>query len=85
MSGLRNPPETNETNETNIRQTTIEPQTQTLTDIFFDWLDKAEAIEAIPSGSSPGPDGIPVKMLKSAKVPISRMLCLLFHQVVRSS
>ena len=50
-----------------------------LTDVHFDWMDFVEAIEAIPNGSSPGPDGIPAVMIKKAKVPIGRMLCYFFR------
>ena len=39
----------------------------------------SEAIEAIPAGAAPGPDGIAFIMLKKAKVPISRLLVILFR------
>ena len=48
-------------------------------DLFFDWNDFCDAIDAIPSGAAPGPDGIPAIMLKKAKVPISRLLVILFR------
>ena len=53
-----------------------------MTDVNFDWMDFIEAIEAIPNGSFPGPDGIPTNMIKKAKVPIARMLCFLFRTSV---
>jgi hypothetical protein len=46
--------------------------------LFFDWTDFCEAIQAIPPGAAPGPEGIPAIMLKKAMVPISRLLCILF-------
>ena len=41
---------------------------------FFDYTDITLAIEDIPSGASPGPDGVPPSILKRAKVNIARML-----------
>ena len=77
VSGRQNPRDKSQTPKNNPHwHTTTEP----MTDIFFDWLDISEAIEAIPNGSSPGPDGSPVKMLKSEKVPILRMLCVLVRR-----
>ena len=46
-----------------------------ITDLFFDW----EAIDQIPAGAAPGPDGILAIMLKKAKVPMSRLLVILFR------
>ena len=50
-----------------------------ITDLFFDWEDFCEAIDEIPAGAAPGPDGIPAIMLKKAKVPMSRLLVILFR------
>ena len=57
-----------------------EPETHSkITDVFFDWEDFCDAIDAIPAGAAPGPDGIPAIMMKKAKVPISRLLVFLFR------
>ena len=45
-----------------------------MVDVNFDWIDFVEAIEAIPNGSYPGPDGVPTIMIMKAKVPLGRML-----------
>ena len=45
---------------------------------FFDYTDVPLAIEVIPSGASPGPDGVPPSILKRAKVNIARMLEIIF-------
>ena len=37
------------------------------------------AIDAIPSGAAPGPDGIPAIMMKKAKRTLSRILCDIFQ------
>ena len=47
--------------------------------LFFDWKDMCEAIDAIPTRAAPGPDSIPAIMLKKAKVPVSRLLAILFR------
>ena len=49
-----------------------------MVDVNFDWIDFVEAIEAIPNGSYPGPDGVPTIMIMKAKVPLGRMLWHLF-------
>ena len=45
---------------------------------FFDYHDVVLAIEDIPSGASPGPDGVPPRILKGAKTTIARMLVVIF-------
>ena len=69
----------NDQDQDNPLNSTVESKPPPMTDVFFDYLDLVQAIEAIPNGSSPGPDGIPTVMLKRAKVPIARMLYCLFR------
>ena len=57
----------------------MSPTPPKVTDIFFNWEIFCEAIDAIPTRAAPGPDGIPAIMLKKAKVPISRLLVILFR------
>ena len=52
--------------------------TPEITDSFLDYIDVTLAIEDIPSGASPGPDGVPPSILKKAKVNIARMLVVVF-------
>ena len=49
-----------------------------------DWEDLSEAVDSIPGGSSPGPDGIPAILLKKAKKPISRILCKLMKKTLET-
>ena len=49
-----------------------------------DWADLSEAIDSIPAGASPGPDGIPAILLKKAKKPLSRMLCKLMKKTLET-
>ena len=51
---------------------------------FFDSSDVTLAIEDIPSGASPGPDGVPPIILKKAKVNISRMLVIVFQSSIEN-
>ena len=54
------------------------PNDLELTEIHFHWEDFCEAIDNIPTGASCGPDGVPAVLLKMAKIPISRMLSIIF-------
>ena len=57
---------------------------ETMTHMEFDWKDISLAIDNIPSGSSPGPDGIPVILLKKTKKPISRILTKILKASLRT-
>ena len=52
---------------------------QKMSGAFFDWVDVTLAIEEIPSGSAPGPDGVPPCLLKKSKRNIARMLIVIFQ------
>ena len=47
-----------------------------------DWQDVMMAIESIPTGAAPGPDGVPVILLKTAKIPMSRIICKLLNKTL---
>ena len=47
--------------------------------VFFDNIDVILAIDDIPNGASPGPDGVPPCLLKKSKVYISRMLVKIYQ------
>ena len=47
-------------------------------DLFLDIVDVTMAIEKIPNGASPGPDGVPVCLLKNSKINIARMLVQIY-------
>ena len=49
-----------------------------------DWIDVAEAIESIPGGAAPGPDGIPAILLKKAKKPMSRIISKLLDKTLQT-
>ena len=49
---------------------------------FFNYTDITLAIEDIPSGTSPGPDGVPPNILKRAKLNIARMLEIIFKSSI---
>ena len=58
----------------------LQPQkTQELDGVFFDFTDVTLAIENIPNGASPGPDGVPPCLLKKSKVNIARMLLVIWQ------
>ena len=59
-------------------------QTPEIENSYFDYTDVTLAIEDIPSGASPGPDGVPPCILKRAKVNISRMLVVVFKSSMES-
>ena len=61
-----------------VAQQRQQENSQKLEEIFFDYSDVMLAIEDIPNGASPGPDGVPPCLLKKAKVNISRMLMIIF-------
>ena len=50
-----------------------------LTDIHFDYMDIADAIEQLSGRSGPGPDGIPAILLKKAKITVSLILKNIFQ------
>ena len=50
--------------------------------VHFSPEDFQDEIDAIPAGSSSGQDGITAVMLKKAKIPISRILCLIFEDSI---
>ena len=52
--------------------------------IFIDYVDVTLAIEKIPNGASPGPDGVPVCLLKNSKVNIARMLVNIYKSSIES-
>ena len=47
--------------------------------VFFDFTDVTLAIDSIPHGASPGPDGVPPSLLKKSKVNIARMLLVIWQ------
>ena len=51
---------------------------QKLEGAFFDIMDVTLAIDEIPSGACPGPDGVPPCLLKKSKMNIARMLILIY-------
>ena len=53
---------------------------QKIEGVFFDFMDVTLAINDIPSGAAPGPDGVPPCLLKKAKVNIARMLILIWQE-----
>ena len=53
---------------------------QELDGVFFDFTDVTLAIENIPNGASPGPDGVPPCLLKKAKVNIARMILIIWQE-----
>ena len=53
-------------------------------DIFFSWEDFSSAIDSIPGGAAPGPDGVSGTVLKMAKKPISRMLSKIMKKSLSS-
>ena len=53
-------------------------------DIFLDYVDVTMAIEKIPNGASPGPDGVPVCLLKNSKINIARMLVHIYKSSVET-
>ena len=55
-----------------------------ITDIVTDWQDFVLAKEAIPDGAACGPDGVPVRMIKKAKVPISRLINKAFQSSLQT-
>ena len=65
-----------------LAQRPADPPTQEpAMEIFnFSWEDFSAAIDAIPAGASPGPDGIPAIMLKKTRKTTSRILCDIFKQ-----
>ena len=48
-----------------------------------DWQDVILAIESIPTGAAPGPDGVPAILLKRAKTPMSRIICKLLNKTLQ--
>ena len=52
--------------------------------IFIDYVDVTLAIEKIPNGASPGPDGVPVCILKNSKVNIARMLVNIYKSSIET-
>ena len=57
------------------------PPNPEMTDIFFDHLDVMQAINKIPNGSSPGPDGVPPSLLKNGGSSIALWL----NNILKSS
>ena len=55
-----------------------------ITNIVTDWQDFVLAIEAIPDGAACGPDGVPARMLKKAKIPISRLINKVFQSSLQT-
>ena len=49
-----------------------------------DWLDVCTAIESIPGGAAPGPDGVPAILLKSSKKPMSRIICKILNKTLET-
>ena len=50
--------------------------------LIFHSNDICEAIESIPNGASPGPDGISTILLKKLKSPLSRILCKILRNSI---
>ena len=48
--------------------------------VFFDSTDVTLAIDSIPNGASPGPDGVPPCLLKKAKIHVARMLLVIWQE-----
>ena len=75
-----------------FHQTTINSENSTLKkvpneqkrELFFSWEDFSSAIDSIPRGAAPGPDGISATVLKMAKKPIARMLCKIMKKSLSS-
>jgi hypothetical protein len=65
-----------------LSDSTDKPNSPSLIDVHFDWMDFSEAIDNIPAGPSPGPHGVPAVTLKRAKVPIARLMCVLFRKTM---
>ena len=57
-------------NDSQDNQAKLAEEQEEMTCMTCDWLDVSKAIESVPGGAAPGPDGIPAILLKSAKIPM---------------
>ena len=75
--------ESEKTSQCTLRKAEQE-KTESLEGVFFYFTDVILAINDIPNGASPGPDGVPPCMLKKYKINISRMLILIWQESYES-
>ena len=66
-------------NSTNIEALAEEPGPRCMTDLHFGQEHIANAIKNIPSHSSPGPDGIPAKLLRECVEELKKPIFLLWR------
>ena len=66
---------------TDYQQPGAKPQ---LKDVHFDHMDISEAIDTLPMGGGPGPDGISPILLKKSKLTVSLMLYSIFYSSIQN-
>ena len=61
------------------------PQVPQLTDVHFNFMDIADAIDQLDQSSGPGPDGLSAILLKKSKISVALMLNNIFRKSIDSS